>query len=130
MSKWHVLVCLLVLQGTAPLWAQAPGFNPAARPTVSPWLNLNRRGTSPAVNLYGLVRPQMNFTNAIQQLQQEVATSQPQPTTTAASDLPATGHVAGFLNHHKYFMNRGGVSGTNAPTTAAKIQPRPARRSH
>jgi hypothetical protein len=132
--RWHVLGCLIALYIAEPLWAQAPGFNPSARPTFSPWLNLNRRGSNAAVNYYGIIRPQVNFSNSIQQLQQEVALP-PTEATTAGSELPATGHVAGFLNHNKYFMNRGGVSAsgaTSAPTATAQrlpAQSAPARRT-
>ena len=37
-------------------------------PTVSPYLNLGRGGGNPAVNYYGIVRPQMDTNRAFQQL--------------------------------------------------------------
>src|SRR5262245_33245992 len=64
----------------APCPAQPPGFAPGSigqppftsRPTVSPYLNLLRRGGSPALNYYTLVRPQNQFYQSLQQLQQDV----------------------------------------------------------
>lgn len=130
-KKWHLLVglsvaCAAQALWTQPVWAQAPGFNPSARPTFSPWLNLNRRGTSSAVNYYGIIRPQVNFSSSIQQLQQQAALPPAEESARAAGELPATGHVAGFLNHNKYFMNRGGVSSSaprSAPAAVGTVQP-------
>src|SRR6266849_4481527 len=52
--------------------AGTPGnVNP---PGASPYLNLLRSGSSQAVNYYGLVRPQTDFRNSIQGLQQQVRT--------------------------------------------------------
>jgi hypothetical protein len=39
-----------------------------SNPTVSPYLNLNRAGSNPAINYYGLVRPQMDTNRSFQQL--------------------------------------------------------------
>ncbi|MCI0682574.1 MAG: hypothetical protein L0Y71_10755 [Gemmataceae bacterium] len=134
-KKWGLLLGLLTVGMVPcvvpPLRAQGPGFNPSARPTFSPWLNLNRRGTSSAVNYFGIIRPQVNFSNSIQQLQQETAAIEQQQATTAGSELPATGHVAGFLNHNKYFMNRGGATAAGdrfVPNPSASVQRPPVRR--
>jgi len=58
---------------TAPAQAQVPyrpgGYLP---PAYSPYLNLLRQG-NPAINYYGLVRPQIDFRNQIQGLQQLTA---------------------------------------------------------
>src|SRR5688500_1448403 len=37
----------------------APGVGAPPRPVVSPYLNLARRDVNPAVNYYGIVRPQL-----------------------------------------------------------------------
>jgi len=81
----------------------------SSRPTVSPYLNLLRRGQSPALNYYNLVRPQNQFYQSIQQLQQDVGTNaqdlsvlQQTPT-----GLPPTGHLAGFMTQGAYFMTMG-----------------------
>jgi hypothetical protein len=116
MRNWRLLAVLLVgiLPGFA--WGQypsinPPGINPAARPAYSPWLNLNRPGGSLVQNYYGLVRPDFRNFNSIQQLQQQQQTLALQPPEARSYDLlPATGHVTGFLNHTKYFMNRGGAT--------------------
>ncbi len=54
--------------------AQFPigGYSPPqvqGRPTISPYLNLARPGSSPAINYYGLVRPQMQTQQQLQNLQ-------------------------------------------------------------
>ncbi len=48
---------------------QAP--NPYG-PRVSPYLNLLNRQTNPAINYYGIVRPQVQFNQAIQQQQADL----------------------------------------------------------
>jgi hypothetical protein len=108
--------------------AQGPytpaGVNPALRPAVSPWINMFRRGNSPAINYYGLVRPEFTFRNSIQELgqQQTTLTSQQQQLETALT-LPPTGRGSGFLNHGKYFQRRGTIGAVTtapaAPTAAA-----------
>src|SRR5437016_1126676 len=45
---------------------------PANRPPVSPYLNLLRPASPLYLNYYGLVRPQVEFRNTAQALQQEV----------------------------------------------------------
>ena len=130
MKNRHILASLALLCAVETSWAQVPAINPSARPTFSPWLNLNRQGTSPAVNYYGIIRPQVNANSAIQQLQQQAVGVQQQlaqPTT----ELPPTGNVAGFLNHQQYFLNhRGGfTAGGAAPAPPAAAAASPARSS-
>ena len=104
-----VSVCLL---GT-PALAQPPG-GPPQGPRVaapfSPYLNLSRQSTNSAINYYGVVRPEMQFANAIQDLQRQVA---PGPfTNTNTGDQPiVTGHGFGFQNQNIYFLNQNQFSG-------------------
>jgi hypothetical protein len=87
-----------------------PQVGPVNRsPAVSPYLNLLRGDNSPAVNYYGLVRPQMEFRSGLQDLQQQVSNNQ-----AAISDLnafPTTGHRTSFLNTGGYYSSRS--RGTN-----------------
>ena len=46
------------------------------RPPFSPYLNLVRPGGSPALNYYGLVRPEVQARQSIQNLQGAVAANQ------------------------------------------------------
>src|SRR6266566_9988988 len=101
----------LLALAAAPCAAQPPSYGPpgvgqpslTSRPTVSPYLNLLRRGQPAALNYYNLVRPQNQFYQSIQQLQQDVgsntqnlsALTLQQP----AASLPPTGHLAGFMTH-------------------------------
>jgi hypothetical protein len=135
MRKWRFAAGLLLAILPTAAWAQYPGvvpqgINPAARPTYSPWLNLNRPGGNLAQNYYGLVRPDFRTFNSIQQLQQQQQTLALQPPEARNYDLlPATGHVTGFLNHTKYFMNRGGatpLANRVAAATPVVAAPQPA----
>jgi hypothetical protein len=101
----------------SPAWAQGPYVqpgNPFYRPPFSPYLNLTLPG-SPAVNYYGLIRPQLQQQTAIQQLQTEVLT--PDLTGTqgyGTSAVLITGHASAFQNHWGYFQNWQGRTGTIA----------------
>jgi hypothetical protein len=113
--------------------AQQPTFpRPNNPPAVSPYLNLLRPGADPSVNYYDLVRPQIEFRNAIQSLQQQVTTlgTEAGAGTQAAANLPVTGHPVQFMNTSHYFGGvsaAGGVnrtSGTSRPTVAPRTPSR------
>ncbi len=97
-----------------------PVVNP--RPLISPYLNLNARGmTNSAVNYYGIVRPQMENHQAIQQLQQQFQTTQNlQPGQTGQlqeGEMMPTGHtMGGYFNYSHFFpiysRGTGGTTGT------------------
>jgi hypothetical protein len=86
--------------------AQAPlggrfggGVGPIARPTVSPYLNIIRGG-DPAINYYGLVRPQVAFAKAFQAVDNSVVALQ------ADVNQPSqTGQRSSFMTQSRYFMN-------------------------
>lgn len=105
-----LLALALLVWCTGTAGAQAPGVRPYARPAFSPYLNLNRFGTNPAINYYGLVRPQLRYNADIQQLQQSTFDLQQREPVVVGSELLPTGHATGFLNHHRYFLNKGGTT--------------------
>src|SRR5262249_27849947 len=121
--KRIVLACTLAglgLFGGAPL-AQAQGFapqrppNPFQRPTVSPYVNLGR-GVNPAATYYGLIKPQMEANQQIQQLQiqqnQLMQMGTPQEEQGAMGALGGysiTGHNSQFGNISHYFPQPGGA---------------------
>jgi hypothetical protein len=77
---------------------------------VSPYLNLNRGGNA-AVNYYGLVRPQIEFGSAIQQLQYQLQAGQVSPSAEeGAVQVPVTGHPVQFFNHSHYYPPQRGTS--------------------
>ena len=95
-----------------------------SRPTVSPYLNINRGGTSPAINYYGIVRPQMQTQQNLQDMQQQLtaqAAVGPGPDTAmplttgslgATPLVSTTGHPVSYFNYSHYFpgiLNRGGM---------------------
>ena len=96
----------------------APVVNP--RPLISPYLNLNLRpGAASAVNYYGIVRPQMENHQAIQNLQQQFQMTQDygvgqQTGQTQQGEMLPTGHViGGYFNYSHYFpaYSRSGGAG-------------------
>jgi hypothetical protein len=105
--------------GFAPAGATQPSF--ISRPTISPYLNLTRRGGSTASNYYNLVRPQNQFYQSLQQIQQDVGANTQDLTTLqqTATGLPPTGHVAGFFTQSAYFMTfgRGQMARPQQPMT-------------
>jgi hypothetical protein len=110
---WLSAALLISLSGAAQ--AQLPfgpqnnawgGMVPPTPPAFSPYLNLNRQGASPAVNYYGLVRPQLQFRNAIQGLQSQTTQVNPFVQATAADQTLITGHQFGFMNSRMYFQNQ------------------------
>jgi hypothetical protein len=85
-----------------------PNTNPFQQPVVSPYLNL-ARGGNPAINYYGVIRPQEQTNLSIFQLQQQQqATGQAILATETATALPLTGHPTRFFNYSHYFFNQGG----------------------
>jgi hypothetical protein len=104
--------------------AQTPYSRPggyAPSPTVSPYLNLLRPG-SRAINYYDLVRPQQQFTGAIQQLQGEVALNQQAVSDLQGLPVLTTGHRTRFMSYSQYFQNIGGqtVSGSSPFVSATR----------
>jgi hypothetical protein len=96
-------------------YSQPQLSNPYQRPTISPYLNMLRPNVNPALNYYGLVRPQLQTTRTLQTFQQELQTvaGALAPTTqlgTQADNLPTTGHRTTFYNYGTYFPGAGGGS--------------------
>ncbi len=114
MSKrtWVLAAALGLLTGLAPQGARGQGYippptSPFPRPPISPYLNLYRGG-SPAINYYGVIRPQQQLYQGLYQVQQQAVLNQ---AALAAGDasLPITGHPTRFFNYSHYFMNQGGL---------------------
>jgi hypothetical protein len=102
-------------------------------PTVSPYLNLLRGGASPAFNNQSLVRPQLYYQGAIQNLQAQAAVQTPMIQTPGeGSELPGTGIPVQFMNHRGYFLNAGagfggaGLTGTGGGMASMAGGARPA----
>jgi hypothetical protein len=117
------LLVAALLVGLVPAVAAAQPQPPAvARPTFSPYLNLLRRGSNPAVNYYGLVQPQVRFQQQFGLLQRQVdqnaLTLQGLTSGLVYGEdpgFPATGHPAVFNSLGHYYFNspaQGGGSGS------------------
>ncbi|MDB5311286.1 MAG: hypothetical protein JWO38_5488 [Gemmataceae bacterium] len=113
---------LLAADGSTATAQPVGQIQPSRPPVFSPYLNLLRPGNSPGVNYYGLVRPQIQFQNSIQGLQQQVGTNQAAiaglNAGMADNTIPTTGHTATFLNTGGYFsgpmgggLAQGGIGG-------------------
>ena len=118
---WFATVCAVgaaLSVGTAGVSAQppVPGGGYYRPPAFSPYLNLLRAGSSPAVNYYGIVRPQMLFRESIQNLSNQVNLNQQAigNLATTGNALPVTGHPTQFMNLGGYFMSNSGT-GMSAP---------------
>lgn len=114
------MVFLALGSGAGEVRAQIPIGGPGNpqpyRPAFSPYLNLLRGGTSTAVNYYGIVRPQLNFGNSINNLQQQTANEQQEITGLQFGNLPTTGHPVQFLNLKGYFQTMQGGAGVTGGT--------------
>jgi len=94
--------------------ARAQYLLPNQRPAVSPYLNLLRTGSTPAINYYGIVRPDIYFRNNINTLDQDQQSLANQQQNLANYNaLPATGQsgAARFMTQSRYFMTNGGRGG-------------------
>jgi hypothetical protein len=108
-----ILACLTIGVGT--VHAQPPGPGSYTRPPAfSPYLNLNRGG-SPAINYYGLVRPEVQFRQSLLHLSNDVAANQQAlgSGNPGFNDMPFTGHPTQFMNLSGYFMNNGTAGAGN-----------------
>ena len=123
----RLLVPLIALGSlVSPAWlqAQAPGpyvrptTNPYSQPVFSPYLNLLRNGTNPAVNYYGIVRPEINARNSIRSLEQQINALP--GTGTEEPGLPGSGHATQFNNLSHFFPGQGTAA---APPRRPASQP-------
>lgn len=131
--RTRILPVAALLLATVALDAQAqtpfrPFTPPGPRsPAWSPYLNLFRRGNSAAFNYFSLVRPELEFRKNFGQIQQQFGQVQRKIDTAAQqtetpSQLPPTGHVAGFMTHSRYFMNLGGSGITRGAVSGGGVQ--------
>jgi hypothetical protein len=107
-------VLLLALSHSAN--AQRPprvGTPPPSPPTFSPYLNLLRGGTNPAINYYGLVRPEFAWRRAVGQLGEEIQQTQADVAAQGGGTLQ-TGHPVQFLNLSHYYAGPGQPSGARS----------------
>ena len=71
-----------------------------SRPTISPYLNLLRQG-SPALNYYGLVRPEQEFRAANDQLRNQFSEVREKVDELKEKDAPSN---LGITGHHVRFL--------------------------
>jgi hypothetical protein len=125
---FRVTCAVAVLGVGGSLHAQPPAPGGVGRPTDSPYLNLVRPGGSPALNYFGLVRPELQFRQSIQNLQGAVTANQEAIGGIQAevTGIPVTGHPTQFLNYGGYFLNSGpslGAGRAGGPASQAMTAP-------
>ena len=115
------MTALVMVTSTAQ--AQPPSSYPGQTPTVSPYLNLRRGANDPAINYYGIVRPQVDFRRSLQNLQQELQS--PNSTGNQGPESLTTGHPVRFQNYSHYFGRSltGGPAVSPMPGPAAAPAP-------
>lgn len=130
------VLALAVLSGSPALAQLPPNFgrppgpgSPGFQPAVSPYLNLARGGV-PAVNYYGLVRPQVEGTQALINIEQQLQSFEP-VTVPGMAGGPMQGAGAGstvgpqvvaptrFMTHGRNFQNAFPTQGAQPGGTPA-----------
>jgi hypothetical protein len=109
---------------TASLQAQSSMYaRPIAppRPILNPYMNFFRVGGTPEFNYLTLVRPQVDLTNSINKLGENVGSIEGDIRDINKFDRTlTTGHRTGFMTHTKYFMTVGmGASGAGGAANRA-----------
>src|SRR5205823_8814611 len=100
MRQWGIVAfgAASILALVGPAKTQPGSF----RPPLSPYLNL-LRGGNPAINYYGLVRPEQQFTRSIEQLQMQGTAGPVVAPLEGLQTLPYTGHPVRFVNYSHYY---------------------------
>ncbi|MCI0699914.1 MAG: hypothetical protein L0241_02390 [Planctomycetia bacterium] len=113
--RWHLAVALALV--VVSLGASQVQGQPLPPTGYSPYLNLVRPG-SPGMNYYGLVRPELEFRNNLQQLQRNTTRLQTEFSQATGGDL-STGHPSAFMYFGGYYsgIGRGGLQNRNLPNT-------------
>jgi hypothetical protein len=118
-TVWLTVIGLVISVSSVHAQTGRP-FGGAPNPPYSPYLNLVRPGANPAINYYGLVRPQNDFARSVQSLQGQLNSTQQSMADQAGGDGLITGHAIYFMNYGGYFMNTGaGPTGATTPTRTA-----------
>jgi hypothetical protein len=95
------------------------GMNLGLSPAFSPYLNMNRPASNPAINYFGLVRPQQQFASTLQGLQRQSNLFNPLYNPINSDNQPvSTGHLFGFQNQRYYFQNQFYAGGFGAGTSS------------
>jgi hypothetical protein len=121
MKNFGQLLCGLVVLGLGlnlgEARAQTQDFLALQQPTISPYLNLFRSGSNPALNYLDLVRPQFQAQGSFQTLQQQQNLLQTQIRQfTPTPSGQGTAKVPGYMTHGKYFGNGGVIAAGTGQT--------------
>lgn len=113
MNRWLATLAVWAVwgwMGLQPASAQLGQYTPPQtnpHPTVSPYLNMNRN--NPAINYYGIVKPQINTAQTLQQLQNQIGAG--------------TGSMVGLQDANNPNGNMNNFIITGHPVTFMSLQP-------
>ena len=116
--KFCLPAALVVFSAAVASAQPSPQAGPVSRPSFSPYLNLVNRGNNPALNYLGIVRPQQQQAQQLNQLSQQYnqTTNALQNSLNGLAEgidpnVRFTGYVAVFNNTGPYF-SRNPISGS------------------
>ena len=127
---YYGLTCAVFISlsmGVGRLQAQpVPGIGPAGpSPVYSPYLNMlrnNNNSSSPTLNYFALVQPQVQTNQALMNLANGVNQNQQSIGDLSGNAITATGHPTQFLNLGGYFLNSGGSGGGGTLQSAGAVR--------
>lgn len=99
------VAAMILTSGQAMAQSGGPGIRP--RPTVSPLLSLG--GSSPALNYFTIVRPELEFRSLLNKQADEIRTLESRPGADKSGkssfdySLPKTGHRVYYSNYSHYY---------------------------
>jgi hypothetical protein len=118
---WALFAAQAQAQFSGPRFGGSFG-TPPPTPAVSPYLNLLNTG-DPAINYYGLVRPQFATNRALQNLGSELnyLESAPGGNPALQQQFFQTGIRSGFQTHYRYFMTNGFPGGARGGSRSGSL---------
>jgi hypothetical protein len=119
-------LCTVAGRASAQGFYYPPPTSPFARPPVSPYVNLVN-GNNPAIQYYGVVRPELRLFGNVNQLQYQNALLQQQVAPGALPGEVVTGVPSHFMTQGRWFMTQyTGPNLASRPGLGAAAAGRPA----
>lgn len=110
MNRFSFIATAVLALGVFTSESQAQPVNPAPPGNSLNTLNL-LRGGSPALNYFGMVRPNTMIQNAWMSAQQQINTLSQNEQNTQAGGIRQTGVGATYMNYGHYYPRAGGGGG-------------------
>lgn len=110
MNRFTYIITAVLALGVCTSESQAQPVNPAPPGNSLNTLNL-LRGGSPALNYFGIVRPNSMNQNAWMNAQQQINTLSREEQTSQQGGIRQTGVGATYMNYGHYYPRAGGGAG-------------------